>query len=99
MRAGLTFEPDVGVEAGLVAGMAVRRRTAARLADVADIERRLASGADLGGEVPDVLQHHRLAPVAVAADADRLIARPVERQGLRPLQAACAIEADRLRRP
>src|SRR5262249_38273330 len=82
----------------LVAGVAGRRRTAARLADVADIDLRLAGRLHCVGQPLDVLQHHRLAPVAVAADADRLVARSVERQRLSALQAACGVEADRLRR-
>src|SRR3984893_16144460 len=44
-RAVLALEPDVGVQAGLVTGMTGDGRTAARLADIADIKRRLARGA------------------------------------------------------
>jgi hypothetical protein len=96
--AGLALEPDVDVEAGLMAGMAARRGPAARLADVADVERRLAGGAHLLAEALDEVEGDGLAPVAVAADADGLVARPVERQGLRALQAAGGVEADGLGR-
>src|SRR4051794_11895775 len=78
--------------------MAGRRRTAARLADVADVEMGLAGRPHLGAERRDGVDHPGLAPVAVAADPDRLVARAVERQLLGSLQAACAVEADRLRR-
>src|ERR1700730_2952352 len=46
-RPGLALEPEIGIEARLVAGMSGDRRTAARLADIADIKRRLARGAHL----------------------------------------------------
>ena len=48
------------------------------------------------GQLSDVVDGDRLAPIAVAADPDRFIAGPVERQGLGPLEAARAVEADRL---
>src|SRR5690349_15334239 len=98
-RAGLALEPDVGVEAVLMAGMAGRCRAAARLADVADQKRRLPSGMHLGAQGLDELQGDRLAPVAVAADADRLVPHAVKRKGLGALDAAGRIKADRLRWP
>ena len=95
-RPGLAFEPDVGVEPDLMAGMARWRRTAARLADVADIERRLAGSPHLLGQSLDEVDGDGLSPIAIAADADRFVARSVERQGLRALQAARRVEPDRL---
>src|SRR5689334_12593863 len=82
-----------------MAGMAGGRRAAAWLADIADQKRRLAGGMHLGAQGLYKLQGDRLAPVAVAADPDRLVAHTIEGQGLRALDAAGRIEADRLRRP
>src|SRR5712672_832755 len=78
-RPGLALEPDVGIEAGLVTGMARGRGAATRLADIADIKRRLACGAHLFRQRLDEVECDGLAPIAVAADANHLVAGTVER--------------------
>src|SRR5262245_53592189 len=81
-RTGLAFEPDVGIEASLMAGMAGGGGPAARLTDVADVEMGLARGAYLLREGRDEVDGDGLTPIAIAADADRLVARRFERKGL-----------------
>src|SRR4029077_8537965 len=83
-------------EAGLVTGMARGRGSATRLADIADVKRRLTGRAHFFRQGPDEVERDGLAPVAVAAGANRLLTPPAERQGLRALPAAGRIEADRL---
>ena len=68
---GRRGDPDVGVEAGLVAGVA-GDRAAARLGDVADVEA-LPAGLHRGAaQVLDEADHRRVAPVVVAAEPHRL---------------------------
>jgi hypothetical protein len=87
-RSGLPLEPDVGIEAGLMAGMAGRGRAAARLADVADIERRLAGGAYSFRQGLDELERDGLAPVAIATDANGFVARAFQgEQAARPARS------------
>ena len=59
---------------------------------------RLAGGPDLLRQGLDEFDRDRLAPVAVAADPDGLVAVPLQRQRLGALQASGGVEADRLRR-
>src|SRR5262249_26109279 len=96
--ARLALEPDIGVEPGLMAGMARRSGPAARLADVADIEMGLTRGTHLLRQGLDEVDGDRLAPITGAAETDRLVAGALERQSLCALQTARGVEADGLGR-
>jgi hypothetical protein len=88
-------EPDVHVEPDLVAQMAERQRTAARLRHVADQDA-LPAGR-LGGERREPLQEldqFRMAPIAIARQPHHLPVRAVDRQLDAALQTAARVVAD-----
>ncbi len=89
-------EPDIDIEADLVAGMAGQRRTAARLAHVANEQSRPAIQ-PLGVAGEPLGEAHQLwrAPVAVAREAHRLPVGTVHRQRHRAGEAALGIGTDR----
>ncbi len=88
-------EPDVDVEADLVAGMAADHRAAARLRHVADQQAIPAVLGGVVGERLDVPDEFGLAPVAVARQPHHLPVRPGDRQRLGAGHAAVGIGADR----
>ena len=92
----LRHEPDVDVEADLVAHVAERQRAAARLRHVADQDALPAGG--LGGERREALEEFDqfgMAPIAVARQPHHLPVRAVDRQFDAALQAAARVVADR----
>ena len=89
-------EPDVGVEADLMRGVAGQHRSAARLGNVADqnavpypFRLRLAREALEEGD------HRRVPPHAVARQAHHLPGLAVDRQRLRAGEATAPVGADR----
>jgi hypothetical protein len=87
-------EPDVDVQAGLVAGMAVGHRPAPRLRHVADPKRGQAARPRGAGEIPHEAEQGWVSPVSVPGQAHGLPPRPVWRQGVRPRHAAERWTAD-----
>ena len=87
-------QPDVGVEADLVRGMASQHRAAARLRDVADQQTRPAVlRRRVARQFLDHRDHGRMAPAAVARQAHGLPGRPVDRNRDAAREAALGIEA------
>src|SRR5690606_23020500 len=77
-------------------GMA-RRRPAARLRDVADIEAAPAGGDRLAAQPLDEGKRLRMSPVSVAPEPHRLPARPALRQADAARETAAGMPADRVR--
>ena len=99
VRLGHRVQPDVGVEADLVRGMAGEHRAAARLRDVADQKARPAVLLGcVARQFLDQRDHRRVAPAAVARQAHGLPGRPVGRNGDAAGEAALRVEAVGLRR-
>ena len=90
-------QPDVGVEADLVRGMARRHRAAARLRDIADQKAGPAVGDGVARQFLDQRDHRRMAPAAVARGPHHLPGRAIHGNGDAAGKAALGIEADRLR--
>ena len=92
-------QPDVGVEADLVGGMAGEHRSAARLRHVADEDARpVRDRRHLLRETLEEGDERRIAPVAVARQAHHLPGLAIDRQRLAAGETAARIEADRPRR-
>ena len=87
-------EPDVGVEADLMAGMAGEHRAAARLRHVAHEQPVPAGLRRLRGEPLEELHQVGMAPVAVAREPHHLPGRAVDRQRHGARETALGIEAD-----
>ena len=93
-------QPDVGIEADLVARMAAHHRTAARLRHVADQEAGPRPGLRGPGAEPlQEMDEVGMPPVAVAGKPHHLPGRAVDGQRRRAGDAAVGIEADHLGRP
>ena len=91
-------QPDVGVEADLMGGVAGQHRAAARLGDVADQNAVPdALGLRLAREALEEGDHRRISPHAVARQAHDLPGFAVDRQRLRARKTAARVEADRAR--
>lgn len=78
---GAKVEPDIGVQPGLMAGMAPGQGAAAGLRQIADPEVGQARQARLAGDMGDERDGGGMPPVTVAAGPDGLPARPFRRQG------------------
>ncbi len=91
-------EPDVGIEAHLVAGVAARHRAAAGLGQIAH-EQAGPAVLLLGfrREALDQIDQLGMAPVAIARQAHRLPRGPVDRERLATGKTALGVEADRAR--
>ena len=92
-------EPDVGIEADLVARMAPHHRAAARLRHVADEETGQVPVSRPGAEPFQETDEVRMPPVAVAGEPHHLPGRAVDRQCRRAGNAAVGIKADCMGRP
>ena len=91
-------EPDVGVEADLMGGVAGQHRAAARLRNVADQNAVPdAFGLRLAREALEEGDHRRIPPHAIARQAHDLPGLAVDRQRLRAGETAARVEADRAR--
>src|SRR5215471_14051831 len=87
-------EPNVGVEAHLMAGMAGEHRAAARLPHVTDEETVPAGLGRLRREPLEERNQVRMAPIAVARESHDLPGRAVDRQRRRAGVTALGIKAD-----
>src|SRR4029077_712485 len=92
-------EPDVGVETDLMAGMACKQRTTARLRHVADEETVPTGFHPLAGQLLDEFDELRMAPISIARDAHHLPRLAVDRKRHGTGDAAPGVEADGARRP
>ena len=91
-------QPDVGVEADLMGGVAGQHRAAARLGNVADQNAVPdAFGLRLAREALEEGDHRRIPPHAIARQAHDLPGFAVDRQRLRSRKTAARVEADRAR--
>jgi molybdate transport system substrate-binding protein len=79
LATGHRREPDVSVEADLMAGVAGEHRATARLRQVADEEPAPADLGSLVGEPFEELHQARIAPVAIARQAHHLPSLAVDR--------------------
>ena len=94
LAVGHRGQPDIGIEADLMARMAGEHRAAARLRHVADEE---PGPADLGaflGEPLEELHQARMSPIAVAREPHHLPGLSVDRQRGGAGKAALGVEAD-----
>ena len=91
-------QPDVGVEADLMGGVAGQHRAAARLGNIADQNAVPdAFGLRLAREALEESDHRRIPPHAIAREAHDLPGLAVDRQRFRSGETAARIEADRAR--
>ncbi len=91
-------EPDVGVEADLVGGVAGQHRAAARLGNVADQNAVPdAFGLRLAREALEEGDHRRISPHAIARQAHDLPGLAVDGERLGSGKTAARVEADRAR--
>jgi len=98
IEAGIEIEPDVGVEAGLMAAVAERHGAAAGLAEVADLDH--ANGVmDSFAYRLNRSDQRRMAEVALSFQVHDEIAVAFRRQGGRSADAAVVGLADRARGP
>ena len=98
-RLGVEVEPYIGIDPGLMAGMAEGHRPTARLREVADPQVRQPHRPGAAGEGLDPGDHRRVPPMPVARNAHRLPARPLVRQFHRARDAAKPRAADDAHRP
>ena len=97
---GHRHEPDVDVEPGLMTGMAERRRSAARLRQVADQDAVPSGGLRrLRRKFFEEADQRRVAPVAITRQPHHLPGLAIARQLDAALQAAARVVADRHRLP
>lgn len=98
-RSYTDLEPDIDVETGLVAGMKRIGRTAARLADIADIDMGQAKPAVALGQIDREANGEGMAPVTVATEANRFVTVAFVGQSYGADHAAGRVGADGLRLP